>query len=184
MSNEPPGTFRFRLRSRSRAAHRHVVGPRRLGSTAYTWISRLGAPETLRADTVDTCQRIGYVPRRVSCRVPRLSDARTDSRQIGIISVENLKMMGFCESSGSIDSTMSSLSRTSLVSASMSYPYSEFESYHRSVLARCGGDMLEVLHRVECVLERFWSHSARYPFCTRSRVHRDHHDGILVSMSG
>ena len=26
----------------------------------------------------------------------------------------------------------------------------EFESYHRSVLARCGGDMLEVLHRVEC----------------------------------
>ena len=43
---------------------------------------------------------------------------------MGIMSVENLKMMGFSTSSGSIDSTMSSLSRTSLVSTLISYPYS------------------------------------------------------------
>ena len=40
------------------------------------------------------------------------------------MSVENLNMIGFSLSSGSVDFTMSSLSRTSLVSTSMSYPYS------------------------------------------------------------
>ena len=43
---------------------------------------------------------------------------------IGIMSVENLKIIGVSESSGSMDDTMSSLSRTSFVSTSMSSPYS------------------------------------------------------------
>lgn len=53
-----------------------------------------------------------------------LSLASTESRHIGIMSVENLNIIGFSDSSGSIDFTISSLSRTSLVSTSISYPYS------------------------------------------------------------
>ncbi len=53
-----------------------------------------------------------------------LSVALTDSMIIGIISVENLKMIGFSASSGNIDDTMSSLSLTSFVSTSISSPYS------------------------------------------------------------
>ncbi len=53
-----------------------------------------------------------------------LSSACTDSSKIGIMSVENLKIIGVSASSGIEDDTMSSLSRTSLVSTSMSFPYS------------------------------------------------------------
>ena len=53
-----------------------------------------------------------------------LSSAFTESIMIGIMSAENLKMIGVLTPSGNADEIMSSLSRTSFVKSSMSYPYS------------------------------------------------------------
>ena len=56
------------------------------------------------------------------------------------MSVLNLKMMGVSTSSGSMELTMSSLSRTSFVSTSMSYPYS-----NSSVITEIFSDEREVI---------------------------------------
>ena len=125
MSNAPPGMLRFSA-PMSDAICSMVMpyASRRCGSV-YTWISRLGAPDI---DTEPTplirARGLATASSRILYRPGMLSDARTDSMIIGIMSVENLKIIGVSESSGSIDDTMSSLSRTSLVRTSISSPYS------------------------------------------------------------
>ncbi len=125
MSKEPPGMLRFSAPMIEPICSTvRLYASRRLGST-YTCISRLGAPEI---DTEPTplmrARGFATASSRILYRPGILSVALTDSIMIGIMSVENLKIIGFSASSGSIDDTMSSLSRTSLVSTSMSSPYS------------------------------------------------------------
>ena len=91
-----------------------------------------------------------------------LSSACTESRMMGIMSVENLKMMGVSASSGSMDETMSSLSRTSLVRTSMSLPYS-----NSRVITEMFSRLLEVMClRSLTALSTF--SSGRVTFCSMS----------------
>ena len=88
-------------------------------------ISRFGAPEI---DTVPTpsmrASGLAMLLSRILYSAGMLSLAFAESIMIGIMSAENLKMIGVLISSGNADDIMSSLSRTSFVKSSMSYPYS------------------------------------------------------------
>ena len=85
------------------------------------WISRFGAPEIDTEPTPEMrASGLATASSRILYRPGMLSSACTDSSRIGIMSVENLKMIGVSASSGIADDIMSSLSRTSLVSTSMS----------------------------------------------------------------
>ncbi len=161
--------------------HRHVVGFETVRVGIHMDLTLGSAGDRHCADTVDTCQRIGYVlveylvESRETFR--RLHRQQADRNHIG----RELEDDGILRIVGEhrfhhvqfVPDIVGE--RVDVVSVF------EFESYHRSVLARCGGDMLEVLHRVECVLERF-GHILLDILRTRSRVHRDHHDGVGVDV--
>ena len=89
------------------------------------FISRFGAPEI---DTVPTpsmrASGLAMLLSSILYSAGMLSLALAESIMIGIMSAENLKMIGVLISSGNADDIMSSLSRTSFVKSSMSYPYS------------------------------------------------------------
>ncbi len=88
-------------------------------------ISRLGAPDIDTEPTPEMRARgLATASSSILYRPGVLSVACTESSTMGIMSVENLNMMGVSASSGMADEIMSSLSRTSLVSTSMSLPYS------------------------------------------------------------
>ena len=83
--------------------------------------SRLGAPAIDTEPTPSTrASGLATFSSRILYNPGMLSPAWADSSAMGIMSLENLKMMGVLASSGRVLEIMSSLSRTSLVSASMS----------------------------------------------------------------
>ena len=85
------------------------------------WISRLGAPAMDTEPTPSTrASGLATFSSRILYSPGILWPACTDSSTIGIMSLLNLKMMGVLASSGNMLDTMSSLSRTSLVNASIS----------------------------------------------------------------
>ena len=121
ISNVPPGMLRFSAPIAALTDSMGMLYASILAGSIYTLISRSGAPEI---DTVPTpsIRASGFTTLSSSILYSAawLSSAFTESIMIGIMSVENLKMIGLFASSGSADATMSSLSRTSLVRSSMS----------------------------------------------------------------